>query len=367
MKTISMKTAVMAACMFLWCGCSKTMDELPNSVSHIGNAVVNAEIQNLSSAEIGVAVSNAFSYATNLDQIRAEMLTEDKINGDAKDAELKMIDSMEDIYGANFAMEYAQLKQDVTPELEAMKTELAESLKQLDAVDDADAPECVRKLIAGGTKRAFAKSMANSSSAYQYYVNDFQSKLGVYAQSYLVKCSDQQAFVLDDLKSGMTSFIDTYQKTVNFGKLSTTEASSLLTALSVMSKNMANTIDYTVYSFALAAASNPMAVMGGSELQKAKKKFDWKLFGKIVGTVIVAAVAIGVVALGVYAGGGAGIGIAIAGIATGAFFIAMIWSSEFRIIMRPVVDSISQPVFGVKRRNLPDTNIQYLKTIGNDD
>jgi len=165
----------------------------------------------------------------------------------------------------------------------------------------------------------------------------------------------------------MTSFIDTYQKTVNFGKLSTTEASSLLTALSVMSKNMANTIDYTVYSFALAAASNPMAVMGGSELQKAKKKFDWKLFGKIVGTVIVAAVAIGVVALGVYAGGGAGIGIAIAGIATGAFFIAMIWSSEFRIIMRPVVDSISQPVFGVKRRNLPDTNIQYLKTIGNDD
>jgi len=291
MKTISMKTAVLAACMFLWCGCSKTMDELPNSVSHIGTAVVNAEIQNLSSDEIGVAVANAFSHATNLDQIRAKMLTEDKINVDAKDAESKMIDSMEDIYGANFAVEYAQLKQEVAPELEAMKTDLAESLKQLAIVDEADAPECVRKLIAGGTKRAFAKSMANSSSAYQFYVNDFQSKLGVYAQSYLTKFSDQQAFVVDDFKSGMTSFIDTYQKTVNFGKLSKNEASSLLTAFSVMSKNMANTIDYMVYSSALAAATNPMAVMGIGSIQKLNLK-NWFSRNRITIAVIIAAVVV---------------------------------------------------------------------------
>jgi hypothetical protein len=291
MKTSSMKTAVLAACMFLWCGCSKTMDELPNSVSHIGTAVVNAEIQNLSSDEIGVAVANAFSHATNLDQIRAKMLTEDKINVDAKDAEAKMIDSMEDIYGANFAVEYAQLKQEVAPELEAMKTDLAESLKQLDAVDEADAPECVRKLIAGGTKRAFAKSMANSSSAYQFYLNDFQSKLGVYAQSYLTKCSDQQAFVVDDFKSGMTSFIDTYQKTINFGKLSKTEASSLLTAFSVMSKNMANTIDYMVYSSALAASTNPMAVMGIGSMQKISFK-KWFNKNLVLNICLVATVAI---------------------------------------------------------------------------
>jgi hypothetical protein len=313
MKTIRMKMAVLAACMFLWCGCSKTMDELPNSVSHIGTAVVNAEIQNLSSDEIGVAVANAFSYATNLDQIRAHELTQDKINVDAKDAESKMIDSMEDIYGANFALEYAQLKQEMTPELEAMKTDLAESLKQLATVDDADAPECVRKLIAGGTKRAFAKSMAKSSSAYQYYVNDFQSKLGVYAQSYLAKCSDQEVFVLDDLKSGMTSFIDTYQKTVNFAKLSKTEANSLLIAFSVMAKNMANTIDYTVYSFALAAATNPMAVIGiGSDMQKSKSKSYWKRVQRIITAVVVcvavvAAISVATLTLGV--GGGIMVGL----------------------------------------------------------
>jgi len=308
MKTIRMKTAVLAAFMFLWCGCSKTMDELPNSVSHIGTAVVNEEIQNLSSDEIGVAVANAFSYATNLDQIRAKMLTEDKINVDAKDAESKMINSMEDIYGANFAVEYAQLKQEVAPELEAMKTDLAKSLKQLDAVDDADAPECVRKLIAGGTKRAFAKSMAKSSSAYQFYLNDFQSKLGVYVQSCLVKCSDQQAFVVDDFKSGMTSFIDTYQKTVNFGRLSKNEASSLLTAFSVMSKNMTNTIDYMVYSSALAASTNPMGVMGGSELQKAKKKIDWKRIQRIITAVVICvAVVVAMSAASVATGGLGGV------------------------------------------------------------
>jgi len=58
MKIISMKTVVLAACIFLGCSCSKTMDATPNSVSHKGTAVVNAEIQNLSSAEIGVAVAS---------------------------------------------------------------------------------------------------------------------------------------------------------------------------------------------------------------------------------------------------------------------------------------------------------------------
>jgi len=315
MKTISMKTAVLAAFMFLWCGCSKTMDELPNSVSHIGTAVVNEEIQNLSSDEIGVAVANAFSHATNLDQIRAKMLTEDKINVDAKDAESKMIDSMEDIYGANFAVEYAQLKQDATPELEAMKTDLAESLKQLDAVDEADAPECVRKLIAGGTKRAFARSMAKSSSAYQFYLNDFQSKLGVYAQSYLSKCSDQEVFVVDDFKSGMTSFIDTYQKTVNLSKLSKTEASSLLIAFSVMFRNMTNTIDYMVYSSALVTATNPMAVMSiGSDMQKSKKKFDWKHIQRIITAVVVCVAVVVVGSAAAVATGGLG----------GAFMIGLV-------------------------------------------
>jgi outer membrane murein-binding lipoprotein Lpp len=58
MKKISMKTAVLAVCVFLGCGCSKTMDAIPNSVSHIGTAVVNAEIHNLSSDEIGVAAAS---------------------------------------------------------------------------------------------------------------------------------------------------------------------------------------------------------------------------------------------------------------------------------------------------------------------
>jgi hypothetical protein len=198
--------------------------------------------QIIDETSVGINVSNAFAYATNLGPYRDNSTKSNRAITNPDTIEKKMLSNLSYSYGKELTQTYYDNKKDCTPDLSNY-----ESLQKIsfEGYNEKNPKEFINKVFSSTKPESkSANFIYFCSMAMQNNIDDLSDQINNCAQAFAIDCIDNGSINENEFKSELLNTVQNYRETVDFGQMTTNEKEKLRVILATLENSLENFVDY---------------------------------------------------------------------------------------------------------------------------